>query len=344
MPQVALERDGAGSLQRRYTYGLRRISMTSGSTTRYFHHDPIGSVTNITSSSGSRQWTGSYEPFGVNRTSSGSSPTNFMKFTGESLDATGLYHLRARQYDPATGRFLRTDPLDPEPMSPSISAYVYADDQPTTEVDPTGLMSEPCPDGRVLASFSVGPAPDANSGDQCTVVPDAIGAELFNRIRTDLIDFSPSCQIHDDCYGRWTSKRRGCDERFKVNMLEQCKRKYSGRFDVRRNVCNGVAATYHYGVQQLGNMAFFDKAERYDPGGLDRVPIPQDDQEGWHRQVDPAGHPEVQGLRKGQELPAVEDDTGHRLGRDEEQLQNGLERLGEGLIDWILPDIDWPWG
>ena len=41
---------------------------------------------------------------------SGSQPTNLMKFTGEYLDPTGLYYLRARQYDPVSGRFLTTDP------------------------------------------------------------------------------------------------------------------------------------------------------------------------------------------------------------------------------------------
>jgi len=41
----------------------------------------------------------------------GQQPANFMKFTGEYLDPTGLYHLRARQYDPAIGRFLRKAPV-----------------------------------------------------------------------------------------------------------------------------------------------------------------------------------------------------------------------------------------
>ena len=103
LPQVAIEQDGSGSVLRSYAYGARRLSMTSGSTTSYYHYDGLGSVANVTSSSGTTRWTYAYEPFGTLLTeqrSGGNAPTNAMKFAGEYLDATGLYHLRARQYDP----------------------------------------------------------------------------------------------------------------------------------------------------------------------------------------------------------------------------------------------------
>ncbi len=68
LPQLALERDGGGSLLRRYLYGHRRISLTSGGATSYYHVDNLGSVANVTSSTGTAQWTSGYEPFGVTRT------------------------------------------------------------------------------------------------------------------------------------------------------------------------------------------------------------------------------------------------------------------------------------
>ena len=70
LPQVVRENNGSGSLLRRYVYGDRRISLTSSSNTTYYHYDPLGSVANMTSSSGSRRWTYSYEPFGSIRTES----------------------------------------------------------------------------------------------------------------------------------------------------------------------------------------------------------------------------------------------------------------------------------
>ena len=97
--QVALERNGSNTLLRQYIYGLKRIRQTVG-TASYYHTDQLGSVTNTTSASGASQRTWSYEPYGVIRTSSGSSPASFVNFTGEYLDPTGLYHLRAGSTTP----------------------------------------------------------------------------------------------------------------------------------------------------------------------------------------------------------------------------------------------------
>ena len=141
LPQIALERDGNNNLLRRYVSGVRRISMTSGSATSYYLYDGLGSVSNLTSSSGATQWTWSYEPFGAIRTETkagGNQPTNFVKFTGEYLDPTGLYHLRARQYDPQLGRFLQTDPAPASEEAPYTGTYIYVANRPTVFMDPSG--------------------------------------------------------------------------------------------------------------------------------------------------------------------------------------------------------------
>jgi RHS repeat-associated protein len=146
LPQIALERDGGNSLLRRYTYGATRISMASGNNTSYYIRDALGSSANLTSSSGATQWTWSYEPFGSVRTetkASGNQPDNFMKFTGEYLDPTGLYHLRARQYDPASGRFTRRDPIEPGPAEVHAAAYTYVGDRPVVLTDPSGEVAQP---------------------------------------------------------------------------------------------------------------------------------------------------------------------------------------------------------
>ncbi|MGH2706334.1 MAG: RHS repeat-associated core domain-containing protein [Actinomycetota bacterium] len=112
LPQLALEKDGAGAMLRRYAYGLDLVSMTTPSGSFYYHHDRIGSVRNLTSSSGATEWSYAYEPFGTARSEvkvDPAAPANPMRFAGEALDDTGLYHLRARQHDPKTGRFLSLD-------------------------------------------------------------------------------------------------------------------------------------------------------------------------------------------------------------------------------------------
>jgi RHS repeat-associated protein len=81
-----------------------------------------------------------YDPFGNPLTSAGSGGSVF-GYTGEQVDAsTGLVYLRARYYQPATGRFLMPDPwpgelLDPRSLPPS---YIYASGNPANRIDPSG--------------------------------------------------------------------------------------------------------------------------------------------------------------------------------------------------------------
>jgi RHS repeat-associated protein len=160
LPQMAIERDGSVGLLRRYLYGLRRISMTANGATSYYHYDRLGSAVNLTSSAGATRWTYAYDPFGTLRTEApfGSVPTNFMKFAGEYLDPTGLYHLRARQYDPTQGRFIQVDPEAPDPAAALIATYVYAANRPGVLVDPAGAKPKPTGLFHTFVSLSTEPA------------------------------------------------------------------------------------------------------------------------------------------------------------------------------------------
>jgi RHS repeat-associated protein len=118
LPQLALERDGQGTLLRRYVYGLRRISLSTPTATSYYHSDSLGSVVALSSASGQLERSLAYEPFGLTRTETQEdphAPDSPFRFAGELRDATGLYYLRARQYDPRLGRFLQVDPPELRP-------------------------------------------------------------------------------------------------------------------------------------------------------------------------------------------------------------------------------------
>ncbi|MFD3549044.1 polymorphic toxin-type HINT domain-containing protein [Streptomyces sp. NPDC058655] len=62
---------------------------------------------------------------------------------GEKDETIGTVHLGAREYDPATGRFLSVDPIvdfnEPKQQNP----YVYANNSPVTFSDPSGLSIAP---------------------------------------------------------------------------------------------------------------------------------------------------------------------------------------------------------
>ncbi|WP_253911640.1 RHS repeat-associated core domain-containing protein [Streptomyces sp. CNQ-509] len=61
-------------------------------------------------------------------------------FVGGTLDATGLTHIGAREYDPTLGAFISPDPLL-DPANPlQANAYTYANNTPVTASDPTGEM------------------------------------------------------------------------------------------------------------------------------------------------------------------------------------------------------------
>ena len=146
IPELALERDPSGNLVRRYGSGpLGAVSMTNASASFYYHLDPLGTVSDVTDASGTAQWMYEYEAYGAERSAtnvSGSAPENRLRFNGQYLDPeSGLYHLRARQYDPATGGFQALDPLEAALTQAYQSSYLYADGLPTVFVDPLGLFS-----------------------------------------------------------------------------------------------------------------------------------------------------------------------------------------------------------
>lgn len=116
----------------------------------HYHLDPLGTVTDVTDTSGVAQWKYEYEAFGGERSAtnvSGSAPENRVRFNHQYLDAeTMLYQLRAREYDSATGRFGALDPVENALGDPYMSAYVYANAQPTVLVDPSGRAVDRPPD------------------------------------------------------------------------------------------------------------------------------------------------------------------------------------------------------
>lgn len=138
LPELALETDASGTTIRAYIRGTDTIAMLESSSTWYFHHDRLGSVTALTSSSGATEWTYQYEPYGAFRSQNKvdpSAPVNPLDYVGQYDDSTtGLLNLRARQYDPALGRFLSVDPV----TEGSLNNYDYAGQDPINSYDLDG--------------------------------------------------------------------------------------------------------------------------------------------------------------------------------------------------------------
>jgi RHS repeat-associated protein len=104
--------------------------------------DALGSPVTLMAADGSVRERIKLDAWGVVRERTGASENPFA-FTGHELDdETGLYYARARFYDPELGRFLSEDPLAGEAETPpSLHRYLYAFDEPTLYVDPSGAGS-----------------------------------------------------------------------------------------------------------------------------------------------------------------------------------------------------------
>ncbi len=81
------------------------------------------------------------DEFGTPALTSGSQPFGY---TGEPFDAeTGLLYLRARYYDPPTGRFLSRDSFGGFASTPaSLHRYTYAHNNPVCAQQPGQLGAE----------------------------------------------------------------------------------------------------------------------------------------------------------------------------------------------------------
>jgi RHS repeat-associated protein len=81
-----------------------------------------------------------YDAFGKLIAQAGSTPNAYL-YRGERFDADlGLYHLRARSYDPNRGRFTTVDPFPGFTDDPaSLHRYLYANSDPVNFIDPSGL-------------------------------------------------------------------------------------------------------------------------------------------------------------------------------------------------------------
>jgi RHS repeat-associated protein len=120
-----------------YIYGNGRIAQVNTGT-EYFLGDALGSVRQLTNSSGAITYASAYDPYGVTTQTHGAAQTTY-GFTGE-YTSNDLVYLRARMYAPGMGRFLTRDTWDGnvnQPMSFNRWNYVYAN--PTNLTDPSGL-------------------------------------------------------------------------------------------------------------------------------------------------------------------------------------------------------------
>ncbi|MEA2067727.1 MAG: RHS repeat-associated core domain-containing protein, partial [Verrucomicrobiota bacterium] len=149
--QVAADLDGSGNLLRTYVWGMGIDNLLcftdhTSSNTYYAIKDHQNTVIAMVDETGSVVESYEYDAYGqilAVKDGSGNSITNQQSsignrytFQGREIDwATGLYHFRARWYDPETGRWLSKDPIG---ISGGLNLYEAFGNNPVSYIDPFG--------------------------------------------------------------------------------------------------------------------------------------------------------------------------------------------------------------
>ncbi|WP_037571481.1 polymorphic toxin-type HINT domain-containing protein [Phaeacidiphilus oryzae] len=129
---------------------IRTATTSTSSSLSFEYTDPHGTGTTDISADNKTVQRRMYTPFGTDR-SPGGNPTTWpgsKGYVGGTADTiTGLTNLGAREYSPALGRFLTTDPVQALSDPQQWNGYAYADDDPVNESDPSGLCPRDLCDG-----------------------------------------------------------------------------------------------------------------------------------------------------------------------------------------------------
>jgi len=134
--------DGTPKVSYWYANGLAAVE--ENGQYRYVVRDRLGSTIMLFDEQGNQLEMYPYDDFGQDFTPQ--HPTyNPHTYTGQHWDTDNhLYYLRARWYDPTTGRFVTRDPVKGDVERPhSLNPYAYCENDPLNQTDSSGMY----PDG-----------------------------------------------------------------------------------------------------------------------------------------------------------------------------------------------------
>jgi len=104
----------------------------------YLHPDHLGTPKFGTNAGGTQVWAWAPDAFG-NGSPSGAATVN-LRMPGQFYDAeSSLFYNWNRYYNPATGRYISSDPIG---LEGGINTFLYAAASPVMYIDPIGLVVE----------------------------------------------------------------------------------------------------------------------------------------------------------------------------------------------------------
>ena len=134
-----------GSVTTKYVYGKGLIGEESNGKFKTYHFDSRGSTIAITDENGNITDTFAYDTYGkqIARTGTSTIIFGYNGMYGVITDKNGLVYMRARYYSPEMRRFINADIVAGKiTNATTLNRYAYANGNPISLVDPTGLSTE----------------------------------------------------------------------------------------------------------------------------------------------------------------------------------------------------------